>query len=260
MASLCCQAQFPNRLPTIWHHYRRERETTVRPCPIWLHKPVPGWLSRPLAAQLKQKAQFSVFVYVCVYMIHAPYSLKKKRTPAQWSCCSLEPWLITDFPISTSPSHNTNWERSWQQNLISRCLFLIFYSNVSGVVVRVDSDRLKHICRTQITFKWITLELQPPNVLIVDFSVSDTSISFREGYCKAVCGTQTTLGRIALSLDKADVTSVSESSCLFTHRSDTERHYRLIFYVFNVPLREKTISFVCSYFKTRKWLVKPVHI
>lgn len=238
MASLCCKAQFSNRLPTIWHHYRRERETTVHPCPIWLHKPVPGWLSRPLAAQLKQKAQFSVFVYACVYMIHAPYSLeKKKRTLAQWSCCSLEPWLITDFPISTSPSHNTNWERSWQQNLISRCLFLIFYSNVSGVVVRVDSDRLKHICRTQITFKWI--ELQPPNVLIVDFSVSDTSISFREGYCKAVCGTETTLGRIALSLDKADVTSVSESSCLFTHRSDTERHYRLIFYVFNVPLREK---------------------
>lgn len=178
-------------------------------------------------------------VRVCV-CVHDSCSLlleKKKRTLAQWSCCSLEPWLITDFPISTSPSHNTNWERSWQQNLISRCLFLIFYSNVSGVVVRVDSDRLKHICRTQITFKWI--ELQPPNVLIVDFSVSDTSISFREGYCKAVCGTETTLGRIALSLDKADVTSVSESSCLFTHRSDTERHYRLIFYVFNVPLREK---------------------
>lgn len=173
---------------------------------------------------------------VCTwFMLPTPW--KKKRTLAQWSCCSLEPWLITDFPISTSPSHNTNWERSWQQNLISRCLFLIFYSNVSGVVVRVDSDRLKHICRTQITFKWI--ELQPPNVLIVDFSVSDTSISFREGYCKAVCGAETTLGRIALSLDKADVTSVSESSCLFTHRSDTERHYRLIFYVFNVPLREK---------------------
>lgn len=173
---------------------------------------------------------------VCTwFMLPTPW--KKKRTLAQWSCCSLEPWLITDFPISTSPTHNTNWERSWQQNLISRCLFLIFYSNVSGVVVRVDSVRLKHICRTRITFKWI--ELQPPNVLIVDFSVSDTSISFREGYCKAVCGTETTLGRIALSLDKADVTSVSESSCLFTHRSDTERHYRLIFYVFNVPLREK---------------------
>lgn len=174
---------------------------------------------------------------VCTwFMLPTPWK-KKKRTLAQWSCCSLEPWLITDFPISTSPTHNTNWERSWQQNLISRCLFLIFYSNVSGVVVRVDSVRLKHICRTQITFKWI--ELQPPNVLIVDFSVSDTSISFREGYCKAVCGTETTLGRIALSLDKADVTSVSESSCLFTHRSDTERHYRLIFYVFNVPFREK---------------------
>lgn len=177
---------------------------------------------------------------VCTwFMLPTPW--KKKRTLAQWSCCSLEPWLITDFPISTSPSHNTNWERSWQQNLISRCLFLIFYSDVSGVVVRVDSDRLKHICRTQITFKWI--ELQPPNVLIVDFSVSDTnrSISFREGYCKAVCGTETTLGRIALSLDKADVTSVSESSCLFTHRSDTEPHYRLIFYVFNVPLTEKNL-------------------
>lgn len=195
-----------------------------------------------------------VRVCVCVHDSCSLLPEKKKRTLAQWSCCSLEPWLITDFPISTSPTHNTNWERSWQQNLISRCLFLIFYSNVSGVVVRVDSDRLKHICRTQITFKWI--ELQPPNVLIVDFSVSDTSISFREGYCKAVCGTETTLGRIALSLDKACPKAVA---CLHIDQIQSDiiasSFTSLMFH-----LEKKTNSFVCSYFKTRKWLVKPVHI